>query len=182
MKLRICVIALGLALLVLTFNQESLGGSSKAYPSKKYTPGQIATTNIGVLMADYGGKTFSQVSRKTTQADKRKAYENYDIPYPQAYGAYEADHFIPLALGGADALSNLWPQPLNVVIGNENWGYRQKDLLESYLIREVKSERMPVVEAQECIKKDWIKCYREHISFDNLGSLFPIHDPDDELD
>ena len=44
--------------------------------------------------------------------DKNVVAEIYGIPR-ENYGNYEFDHFIPLAIGGANSPQNLWPQPLD---------------------------------------------------------------------
>jgi hypothetical protein len=40
----------------------------------------------------------------------RQAFREYGISYPEARGAYEVDHLIPLELGGDNTFANLWPE------------------------------------------------------------------------
>jgi hypothetical protein len=62
---------------------------------------------------------------------------------------------ISLELGGADTLENIWPQcgPKGVVLRNRY--FKQKDIVENYLAREVKAGRMDLSEAQRGIAQDW---------------------------
>ncbi len=83
--------------------------------------------------------------------EKMAVYRWYDTKRPKNSGARqtcELDHLIPLELGGADTLDNVWPQ-----CGTDN--FRTKDTVENYLNREVKSGRMSLADAQRGIAVDW---------------------------
>ncbi|MBM3203070.1 hypothetical protein FJZ55_04095 [Candidatus Woesearchaeota archaeon] len=72
---------------------------------------------------------------------------------------YTEDHLIPLSLGGhpTDA-QNIWPQPLVA-----KWSARRKDYLEEVITRKVCKGEMPLAEAQDLFRTDWIAAYRKHI-------------------
>ena len=53
-------------------------------------------------------------------------YAEYGVIYPQAPGAFEVDHFIPLEIGGSNDLTNLWPEP-----AAPTPGFHQKDQFEN---------------------------------------------------
>jgi hypothetical protein len=73
---------------------------------------------------------------------------------------YEIDHLLPLSLGGApDDPRNLWPESRR----SEPFNAEVKDTLEDVLHREVCAGRMPLKEAQEAIRTDWIVAYRKYV-------------------
>ena len=65
------------------------------------------------------------------------------------------DHLVPLELGGADGLGNIWPEcgPDATVL--ENRFFKTKDRVENYLAREVRAGRMSLGDAQRGIASDW---------------------------
>jgi hypothetical protein len=81
-------------------------------------------------------------------------YEEYGIAYPKPRGAYEADHFIPLELGGSNDIANLFPEA-----AAPSPGFHEKDLVENYLHQEVCAGRIDLVAAQEQIANDWVSVY-----------------------
>src|ERR1019366_5961663 len=56
---------------------------------------------------------------------------------PQATGAVEGDHLVPLELGGDNVIANLWPEP-----AEPHPGFHEKDRVENYLHRQVCSGAM----------------------------------------
>lgn len=67
----------------------------------------------------------------------------------------ELDHLVPLELGGADGLGNIWPQcGPDAVTLNERY-FKKKDHVENYLAEAVKSGRIPLETAQKGIAADW---------------------------
>jgi hypothetical protein len=84
----------------------------------------------------------------------------------QAYGIvdadprkYEVDYLITPALGGADDIRNLWPQPYESTI----WNARLKDELEDRLHDLVCGGRLDLAEAQRAISTDWIAAYKKYV-------------------
>ena len=69
----------------------------------------------------------------------------------------ELDHLVPLELGGADGMGNIWPEcgPADVTL-RERY-FKQKDLVENYLAAKVRSGEMPIGEAQRGIASDWVQ-------------------------
>ncbi len=67
----------------------------------------------------------------------------------------ELDHLVPLELGGADGLGNIWPEcgPANAPLARRN--FKIKDRVENYLAAQVRAGRMPLAEAQRGIAGDW---------------------------
>ena len=71
----------------------------------------------------------------------------------------ELDHLIPLELGGADAVDNIWPQPAKPVPG-----FHEKDKLENYLHKQVCAGKMALVDAQALIRTNWVAAYSQYVA------------------
>ena len=121
------------------------------YPDPACTPGAVfPVTAEQVCTPGYAGK-----ARNVSAAEKKSVYEEYGLAYPQAKGTYEADHFIPLELGGSNDIANLFPE-----VAVPAPGFHEKDLVENFLHQEVCGGRMPLSEAQREISADWLKVYQ----------------------
>jgi hypothetical protein len=96
---------------------------------------------------------------QTSEAEKHVTYKWYGIQKPRTNSGdnqvCELDHLVPLELGGADGLGNIWPEcgPTSTVL--ENRYFKIKDRVENYLADEVKAGRMPLDTAQRGIASDW---------------------------
>ena len=77
-----------------------------ALPDPTMTPGAIDPLATLDVICNRTTKERRHVSA-ATKADVLAAY---NIPAADS-ASYEIDHLIPLALGGANAAANLWPQP-----------------------------------------------------------------------
>lgn len=84
-------------------------------------------------------------------------FDRYRIASPRP-GAYEVDYLISPALGGAEDVANLWPQPY----ASGEWNSRVKDALEDALRREVCAGQLDLAAAQSEIAANWIEAYRRH--------------------
>ena len=128
-------------------------------PDPQCTPGGINSTVTLSVMRDPGWRTRCIRDCEVSQAKKHVAYRWYQIPNPQhnsgSNQVCELDHLVPLELGGADGMGNIWPQcgPDDTDLRNRN--FKMKDRVENYLADEVKSGRMPLDEAQRGIASDW---------------------------
>src|SRR5689334_6829319 len=77
-------------------------------PNKTLTPGVVRPLSLKAVCATKWGLD----RRHVTEAMRHQVFEAYGIPYSQ-HTRYELDHLIPRELGGADDVSNLWPQPFS---------------------------------------------------------------------
>lgn len=159
--------ALGIACTSTYFQswQEPADGSchpstSNGYPlpDAQCTPGGInSTVTLSVMQA--GWRTRCIRDCEESQARKHVAYSWYQIANPQHNSGSnqmcELDHLVPLELGGADGLGNIWPQcgPDDATLKNRY--FKLKDRVENYLADEVKAGRMPLDAAQRGIASDW---------------------------
>ena len=98
-------------------------------------------------------------NHESSEREKHKAYHWYGIREPG--GNYdetqvcELDHLVPLELGGADGLGNIWPECGPSGVALENRYFKIKDRVEDYLAYEVKSGQMTLREAQRGIAENW---------------------------
>ena len=97
---------------------------------------------------------YTKTVRSVPVSLKKKIYRMYGIKYPQPFGTYEADHFIPLALGGDNDVANLFPEP-----AEPRPGFKEKDLVESYLYEKVCSGEIELPAAQRAISGNWLQVY-----------------------
>ena len=67
----------------------------------------------------------------------------------------ELDHLVPLELGGADTLDNIWHQCGPNAVGLRERYFKIKDIVENYLTAMVKAGKMDLDEARKGIAIDW---------------------------
>ncbi|MBX4190208.1 HNH endonuclease [Candidatus Parcubacteria bacterium] len=128
-----------------------------ALPDPDCTPGAIfeEATKEQICVSGY-----TKTVRKVSQSLKKKVYREYGIAYPPPTGSYEADHFIPLALGGNNDIANLFPEA-----AEPRPGFKEKDVVEVYLHEKVCDGSIPLAAAQQAISKNWVSVY------ENINSL-----------
>lgn len=120
-------------------------------PDPECTPGAVfqEATLEKICVSGY-----SKTVRNVSASLKKKVYESYGIPYPQPRGSYEADHLIPLAIGGNNDIANLFPES-----GEPRPGFREKDVVEVYLRDAVCAGQIGLAAAQFQVARDWISIY-----------------------
>lgn len=128
-------------------------------PDPRCTPGGINPSVSLDVLRDPRWRTRSVRNCENSEAQKHIAYRWYDVQKPRINSnqnqVCELDHLVPLELGGADGLGNIWPQcGPDAVTLNERY-FKQKDHVENYLAEEVKSGRMALGSAQRGIASDW---------------------------
>lgn len=113
-------------------------------PNPKLTPGRIAHSD-----KDRGGVTVEM---------EQKLFARYRLPWASR-PAFKVDHLIPLELGGADTIDNLWPQSLRA----RPYGPDRKELLTEVLMQRIAKRQITLEEAQEQIRRDWIDAFIDHL-------------------
>jgi hypothetical protein len=113
-------------------------------PNRKLTPGKIARDD-----GDRAG---------VSEAMERKVFDRYHVPWTRRT-AFKVDHLIPLELGGADHIQNLWPQSLKI----KPYGAPRKEALTQILLARIAAGEMTLAQAQEQISEDWIDCFIDHL-------------------
>jgi hypothetical protein len=95
------------ALFVLLF---SVALAAQSLPDKMLTPGVVTTLTQSQVCSTKWGLD----RRHVTAAMKKQVEASYHVKVVVAQGkgpCCEIDHKVPRELGGADDVSNLWPQP-----------------------------------------------------------------------
>ena len=113
-------------------------------PNPKLTPGKIAQSE-----KDRRGVTVEM---------EQKVFARYRLPW-SSRAAFKIDHLIPLELGGADTIDNLWPQRLRA----RPYGPDRKELLTEVLLQRIAKRQITLEEAQEQIRRDWIDAFIDHL-------------------
>ena len=113
-------------------------------PNPKLTPGKIAQR----------GKDQHGVS----VAIEQKIFKRYRIPWTRR-AEFKIDHLIPLELGGADSVENLWPQNLRV----KPYSAERKELLTKCLLLRIAQGRITLAQAQTAMQEDWIDAFIDYL-------------------
>ena len=123
-----------------------------AVPNPVLTPGAAVFSSKGELCSE------SNVRNKSVpQNVAKKVFEEYGIAHASPR-AYEVDYLISPALGGADDIHNLWPQPYS----NTVWNAKVKDSLEDHLRQMVCEGSLDLATAQKEIAGNWIEAYKKY--------------------
>ena len=73
-------------------------------PNRALTPGAIQSSNTTAICTP----GWAAAHRDVPDATKDYVASEYGL---SSRSGYEIDHLIPLELGGANSVSNLWPEP-----------------------------------------------------------------------
>ena len=121
-------------------------------PNPKITPGYMRDVSVHELCT-----TSTSLVRNVPESLKKDIFRNYGMngnDRSVCKEGYEIDHLVSLELGGANDGRNLWPQSY---CGENN--AHKKDKLENELHRQICLGKMNIIDAQMCIKTDWVMCY-----------------------
>jgi hypothetical protein len=131
------------ALLTLMLAAHAQAGEDML-PNRKLTPGKVARRD-----KDRHG---------VNEEMERRVFDRYHIPWRRRL-EFKVDHLIPVELGGADAVENLWPQSLST----RPYGVARKELLTQCLLAKIAAGKLTLAKAQKEISEDWISCFVEHM-------------------
>jgi hypothetical protein len=113
-------------------------------PKPKLTPGKVAK--------------HEKDQRGVTIAMEQTVFARYHLPWSRR-AEFKIDHLIPVELGGADTIDNLWPQNLRA----KPYGADRKELLTEVLLQRIARGQITLEQAQEQISKDWIDAFIDHL-------------------
>ena len=145
-------------------------GPDRLYPDPAMTPGKADTVSVADLQANWECPTsihkttctYSQSHRSVPAKEHNQVYDNYKVPQNQRNKkGGEVDHFDPLCNGGSNDISNLWFQPAKNKWNNKNYGYHEKDALETWVCQQVKNGTLDPATAYQRLTTDWVKYYME---------------------
>lgn len=132
-------------------------------PNVAWTPGVVTAATSVALCAAPDRSGSAPIAVPVAQA----VFERYGIRDPRPR-SYEVDYLIPLALGGAADIRNLWPQPYSTGV----WSARVKDALEDRLLSLVCAGKLDLKTAQRDLARNWVAAYKKY--FDTQQPL-PDH-------
>ena len=123
-------------------------GPAALYPNPALTPGVAETVDLADLTDRWECPqsshkedcTYSQAHRSVSAKVHNSVYDEYNVPQNRRNAANgEVDHFDPLCNGGSNDIKNLWYQPVKNPWNGKNFGYHEKDDLESWVCVQVKA-------------------------------------------
>lgn len=130
-------------------------------PDRRCTPGGVVPGVTAETLRSPDWRTKCIRNCQSSEAQKHAAYVWYGLTVPEGNSGQgqlcELDHLVPLELGGADGMGNMWPEcgPEDVTLRQRY--FKQKDIVENYLAAEVRAGAMPLDEAQRGIAADWVQ-------------------------
>jgi esterase/lipase superfamily enzyme len=127
-------------------------------PDPSCTPGAVNPTVTLDVLRDPAYRTSCAKNRRASSQQRTSVYDWYRIGRPRDDGANptcDLDRLIPLELGGTDTPDNIWPQCGPPGVRSSQRYFKQKDLVEKYLVAQVKSGEIDLAEAQRGIAADW---------------------------
>lgn len=143
-------------------------------PDPRCTPGGVVPGLSATTLRDPQWRTRCIRNCQSTEQQKHVAYAWYGLAAPVGNDGRdqvcELDHLVPLELGGADGLGNIWPQCGPDATTLKNRYFKRKDLVENYLASSVKAGTMSLEEAQRGIAADWTQYLPVAVNFRDSGS------------
>ena len=140
-------------------------GPAYVYPNPALTPGAALATDASLICTP----GYASSVRDVSTATKEQVYAEYGVSYPQALGAYEVDHFIPLEIGGSNDLTNLWLEP-----ATPTPGFHQKDQFENFEHGQVCIGTISAAEAQRRMVSDWYFYWQEEVEGATPATSAPV--------
>ena len=129
-------------------------GVSVAMPNPKLTPGVVADSDV-VSVCSQPRQPTPALSVGVEDA----VLTEYGIPITTlVLASYHFNYLIPLDLGGANAIANIWPISVNKTIG-----YFQKQQLDGKLRSMVCYSQIQLVPTQQLLAQDWYALYVQYI-------------------
>src|SRR5580704_1476035 len=137
-------------------------------PDVGCTPGaadsRVTQDNLSSTICASGWSKKVRPSASATDPIKRERMTAYGVS-DQPAADYELDHLIPIEMGGATEVKNLWPQPALPVPG-----FHEKDKLEGQydghsvagLHGLVCSGQMDLATAQRAFSENWYAAYEQY--------------------
>jgi len=147
-------------------------------PDPACTPGAINPGVTEEILRDSQFRENCSANRRITASEKEQTFTWYAIAPPKNNTASNQtcalDYLIPLELGGADSLENIWPLcgPPGAPLTHRY--FREKILVNHYLVAEVRSGGMDLADAQDGIVTDWSQYIDYALAFARSNKL-PRH-------
>ena len=130
-------------------------------PNSSLTPGAVATADIRSVCA--APKTIHSLFQPGTlntsvpPAIQLAVFNAYRIP-AQRIPLYGLDFLIPLQLGGAVSVRNIWPIPKTT----HGLGFHDKEVLNIRMHIVACHGEIPLAQAQKAIASDWVSVWVQY--------------------
>lgn len=129
-------------------------------PDPAKTPGAVRTTDRNEIC----NRKTSEV-RYVPDSLKEAIRRDYGLAHKRdkwcsGEEACEIDHLIPLAAGGSNDQTNLWPQTYDRSV---TWNAHVKDRLEVKLRKLICKQGADIATIQSEVAKDWVAAYRKYV-------------------
>jgi hypothetical protein len=121
-------------------------------PKKALTPGAVTTTNT----TEVCDRTPAQNAQTIPPGLDPEVFSEYGIGLNQQ-GRYLLDLLVPISLGGAMTLSNIWPATL------QGTGFVQKAQLDHILKDDVCHRFLTLRQAQRALETNWYAAWLKYV-------------------
>lgn len=130
-------------------------------PNPSLTPGAWLSTDLKTVCAAPKNIrsmfTTGTANPNIPAALGVEAFNLYKIP-PQRYKEYGLDYLVPLQLGGAVDVRNIWP----IRKTSNGLGFHEKEVLNIHMHVVVCHGEMPLVQAQKAMATDWVSIWVQY--------------------
>jgi hypothetical protein len=121
-------------------------------PKRALTPGAVTTTNT----TEVCDRTPAQNAQTIPIGLESQVYSEYRIG-PTQQSRYLLDLLVPISLGGAMTLSNIWPATV------EGTGFVQKAQLDHILKDDVCHRFLTLRQAQRALETNWYAAWLKYV-------------------
>jgi hypothetical protein len=119
-------------------------------PDRHATPGKVARHAPPRKFCRSG---YSARHRDVSESLRERVFAEYGISYAK-HRHFEVDHLIPLELGGANGIKNLWPEHGRIP--------NPKDGVENRLHNLVCQHHLGVHKARHVIARNWVRAMKRY--------------------
>jgi hypothetical protein len=122
-------------------------------PNPKLTPGAVATTNTTeiCLLPDHLPSTIISPGKQNA------VLTEYGVNPTVATSKYDIDYLVPISLGGATTMANMWPAAYR------GTGFFEKDQLDHVLRDMVCHRELSLRTAQRDLEQNWYLAWLKYV-------------------
>jgi hypothetical protein len=126
---------------------------SLSMPNPSLTPGAVSSTSTTVVCSLPDHLNSSPIPTATQDV----VYHKYGYTNSQVQAKYDIDYLVPILLGGATTIANMWPASYS------GTGFFEKTKLD-YILRDLVCHRtLPLVTAQRDLEKNWYVAWLKYV-------------------
>lgn len=97
------------------------------------------------------------MTRAVSPVRRERVFGFYGVPV-EWRKMYAIDHLVPVALGGTNAVENLWP-----IVACGPWSHRQKTQVDRAVTRAVRDGRLPIDDARSQLAANWRRAFAQWV-------------------